>query len=354
MSPRKPQKTLALPIRSPRASGTTAGSLGRLWAEFTDPGPAGDTPVFLKKYAEGFVPGCMGLPFLGAGIAVMTLASHRIDAADKKTFLPILFGGVFALAGVLVTTLGAKTILRKSGAPAPRNGAPWSSDNDWDTAGAVPDGSGSGFRAVVGRLVFFLFIGFLNFLWTVHMAAGARVIVSLVLGLFDLVAVLVLYDTLRRMVQAVRVGTPRLAWRSFPSFTGGRFEAVFQTTRAMRPNGPPSVTLRRIEQRLNDASADTADTADADDAGDSENAEHVPAAAAAMRAYEAWSATQTFPAFAQGTMTSFPITMDVPVDQPGTDLSKDQCTYWQLAVSVPVVGPDLEAVFLVPIYERPK
>ncbi len=347
MSPRKPQKALALPIRSPRPSGTTAGSLGRLWAEFTDPGPAGDTPVFLKKYAEGFVPGCMGLPFLGAGVAVMTLASHRIDASDKKTFLPILFGGVFAIAGVLVTTLGAKTILRKSGAPASRNGAPWTSDNDWDTSGARPDGSESGFRAVVGRLVFFLFIGFLNFLWTVHMAAGARVIVSLVLGLFDLVAVLVLYDTLRKMVQAVRVGTPRLAWRSFPSFTGGRFEAVFQTTRAMRPNGPPSVTLRRIEQRLNDTSAD---------AGDTESAEDVargPAAAAAMRAYEAWSATQSLPAFAQGTMTSFPITMDVPASQPGTDLSKDQCTYWQLAVSVPVVGPDLEAVFLVPIYERP-
>ncbi|MEP6801983.1 MAG: hypothetical protein ABJC07_08605 [Acidobacteriota bacterium] len=347
MSPRKSLKPVALPIRSPRPPGTTRGSLRRLYAEFTDPGPAGDTPVFLKKYAEGFVPGCMGLPFLGAGIAVMTLASHRIDAADKKTFLPILFGGVFALAGVLVTTLGAKTILRKSGAPAPRNGAPWTSDNDWDTSGAGPDGSESGFRAVVGRLIFFLFIGFLNFLWTVHMAAGARVIVSLVLGLFDLVAVLVLYDTLRKMVQAVRVGTPRLAWRTFPSFTGGRFEAVFQTTRAMRPTGPPQVTLRRIEQRLNDASADA-------DAGDSDTAEDVPAAAAAMRAYEAWSATQTLPAFAQGTMTSFPIAMEVPANQPGTDLSKDQCTYWQLAVSVPVLGPDLEAVFLVPIYERPK
>ncbi len=351
MSQRKSQKAVALPIRSPHPPGTTRGSLGRLWAEFTDPGPAGDAPVFLKKYAGGFVPGCMGLPFLGVGIAVLVLFSHRIDAGDKKTFFPLVFGAVFALAGLGVTTLGVKTILHKSGAPAPRNDAPWTSDNDWDAGGAVPDGSASGFRAVVGRLVFFFFVGFLNILWTVHMAGGARVIVSLVLGLFDLVAVLVLYDTLRKMVQAVRVGTPRLAWRSFPSFTGGRFEAVFQTTRAMRPTGPPEVTLRRIEQRLNDASADP------EDAGDTEGADDVPrgpAAAAAMRAYEAWSAVQTLPAFAQGTMTSFPIAMEVPADQPGTDLSKDECTYWQLAVSVPVRGPDLEAVFLVPIYERPR
>ena len=72
-----------------------------------------------------------------------------------------------------------------------------------------------------------------------------------------------------------------------------------------------------------------------------------------MRAYEAWSAAQTLSDFAQGTMTSFPIAIEVPADQPGTDLSKDECTYWQVAVSVPVTGPDLEAVFLVPIYERP-
>ncbi|MCA1612492.1 MAG: hypothetical protein LC780_16950 [Acidobacteria bacterium] len=287
------------------------------------------------------VPGCMGLPFLAVGIAVIVLFSHRIDAGDRKTLFPLLFGVVFALAGLLVTTLGVKTIIRKSAAPARRNGAPWTGDNDWDPAGAVPDGSEGGFRAVVGRLVFFLFIGFLNILWTVHMDAGARVIVSLVLGVFDLVAILVLYDTLRKMVQAVRVGIPRLAWGTFPSFTGGRFEAVFQTTRAMRPTGPPQVTLRRIEQRAEDASADA-------------DVPRGPAAAAALRAFEAWSAAQTLPAFAQGTMTSFPIAMEVPADQPGTDLSQDECTYWQLAVSVPVVGPDLEAVFLVPIYERPK
>lgn len=341
MSPSKPGKPIALPIRSPRAAGATKGSFGRLFAEFTDPGPAGDTPVFLKKYAEGFVPGCMGLPFLGVGITVLILFSRRIDLADKKTLLPLLFGAVFALAGLGVTTLGVKTILGKSGAPSARRGAPWTSDNDWDAGGAIPEGSSGGFPAALGRLVFFLFIGLMNVLWTVHMDGGARVIVSIVLGVFDLVALAVLYDTLRKMVQAVRVGTPRLAWRNFPSFTGGRFEAVFQTTRAMRPTGPPRVTLRRIEQRL-DGASETADESPRE-----------RTASAGMRAYEAWSAAQTLSDFAQGTMTSFPIAIEVPADQPGTDLSKDECTYWQVAVSVPVTGPDLEAVFLVPIYERP-
>ncbi|MEO8432148.1 MAG: hypothetical protein ABI592_11615 [Acidobacteriota bacterium] len=337
-------KPIALPIRSPRESGDTAGSLARLWAEFTDPGPAGDTPVFLKKYAEGFVPGCMGLPFLGAGILIVVLLSSRFDPSNKKTYFPILFGAVFMLAGLFVTTLGVKTVIRKSGGRAPRGGAAWTSDNDWDPAGAIPEDSAGGFQAVVGRLVLFLFVGLMNILWTVPMPPGARVIVSLVVGLFDLIALLVLFDTLRKMVQAVRVGTPRLAWRTFPSFTGSRFEAVFQTTRAMRPTGPPRVTLRRIEQRSSAASDD------ADEAPRSRTA----GSAASMQAYEAWSSEKTLPDFGQGTMTSFPIAIDVPAREPGTDLSKDDCTYWQIVVHVPVAGPDIEAVFLVPIYERPR
>jgi len=53
-------------------------------------------------------------------------------------------------------------------------------------------------------------------------------------------------------------------------------------------------------------------------------------------------------------MTSFPIAVDVPAGQPGTDLSKNECTYWQVVVTVPLAGPDVEAMFLVPIYDRPK
>jgi hypothetical protein len=81
---------------------TSRGSLGRLWAEFNDPGPAGDALVFAKKYADGIFPGCMGLFF--------RLATN----SDKRTWLPILFGAVFALAGYGVLRLGIRNILRKA------------------------------------------------------------------------------------------------------------------------------------------------------------------------------------------------------------------------------------------------
>jgi hypothetical protein len=100
-----------------RARGqASAGSLSRLWAEFTDPGPAGDSLNMLKKYAGGIVPGCMGLFFMAVGILVIVLFSRQIIATDKKTYLPLAFGAVFALAGFAVGYFGIASVLRKAGA----------------------------------------------------------------------------------------------------------------------------------------------------------------------------------------------------------------------------------------------
>jgi hypothetical protein len=111
------------PVLKPpiRTSGdASAGPLSRLWAEFTDPGPAGDSLNMLKKYADGIVPGCMGLLFMAVGILVIVLFSRQIIAADKKTYLPLVFGAVFALAGFLVGYFGIATVLRKASGAAPR------------------------------------------------------------------------------------------------------------------------------------------------------------------------------------------------------------------------------------------
>jgi len=90
------------------------GSLGRLWAEFNDPGPAGDTLVMLKKYGDGLLPGCMGLVFLLVGLGVMVLF-FRLATTSGKSWVPIVIGAVFALAGFGVLRLGLNTILRKTG-----------------------------------------------------------------------------------------------------------------------------------------------------------------------------------------------------------------------------------------------
>lgn len=324
---------LMLPIRSPGKA--SVGSLSRLWAEFTDPGPAGDSLNILKKYAGGIVPGCMGLLFMAVGILVIVLFSRQIILADKKTYLPLVFGTVFALAGFLVAYFGGSSVLRTAGGTAPRGREPWTSDNAWNPRGALPDNPTGTFASFLGRVVFFLFIGLLNILWTVKMDWTGRAIVSVILVVFDLLALAILYDSFQKILQKIRIGTPRLEWQKFPFFTGSRFDAVFRAGRAMRATGPPQVTLRRVEQR-------------------SFSERRGGATASGMRATEAWSAKKTIAALGAESVTSFPISFDIPEGEPGTDLSRDDCVYWQVAVAVPVTGPDVEAVFLVPIYARPK
>ncbi len=100
---------------------SVALALSRLWAEFTDPGPAGDSLNMLKKYADCVAPGCAGLLFLGVGVLVIAVFSHQIDASDKKTYLPLVFGAVFALGGLLAANLGLSSLLRKAGGRPTRN-----------------------------------------------------------------------------------------------------------------------------------------------------------------------------------------------------------------------------------------
>jgi hypothetical protein len=102
-----------------RAGEKPGGALSNLYREFTDPSASGDTLNMLRKYADGLLPGCMGLLFLGVGILVIVLFSRQIVPSDKKTYLPLLFGGVFALAGFGVFRLGLSTILKKARSYSP-------------------------------------------------------------------------------------------------------------------------------------------------------------------------------------------------------------------------------------------
>lgn len=335
MTKAMPDKPLAIPLRSPGGpKGSKAGALQRLWAEFTDPGPAGDGPVFLKRHANGLIPAVFGVPFMAVGALLIVLFSRQVNTADKKSFVPFLFGGIFGLAGLLVSSLGIKTVLDSAAVPVPKGDSPWTSDHDWDPKGARPDGGPiGGVTGCFGRLFFIVFIGVFNVLWSVSMPTTARIVFSIIIGLFDLIAIAAVVEMVLRAVQAARIGSTKLVWRKMPFFTGERFEAVFQTSRTMHPNGPPSVTLKRIDQK-----------------NDVEPRQGVDPG---LHAYERWSSTKTFPEFAQGAMTSFPFAIDVPAGQAGTDLSTQECTYWQVGVRVPVAGPDVEAVFLVPIYARP-
>lgn len=101
-------------MKEKKARTSTGGALFRLWAEFTDPGPAGDTLNMLKKYAPALVPAFMGLLFMLVGALLIVLVSRQTIAADKKTYLPLVFGAVFVLAGFLLGSFGISSVLRQA------------------------------------------------------------------------------------------------------------------------------------------------------------------------------------------------------------------------------------------------
>ena len=50
--------------------------------------------------------------------------------------------------------------------------------------------------------------------------------------------------------------------------------------------------------------------------------------------------------------SSFDLELDIPADLVGTDLSAREAVYWQIVVNVPLSGPDLDAIFLAPVYKK--
>src|SRR5262249_14720042 len=223
-----------------RAGGVAA----RLFRDLSDRSERGDPRALFAKYGAGFVPMGMSLPFAGAGIAVLILVPRQ---APHQIF-PYIFGGIFTLAGLFLFTMGLSA-LRSAAAPPPSSQKePWKTDNHWDPRGARADAPGWSVSGCLGSSLFLLLIGAFNIMWTVKKDLSAWLIVTVVVGLFDLIGLLVIGSVLVALFQRVRAGSPRLSWRKFPFRTGERFEASFLSGRRLAVTGPVRAILRCVEQ----------------------------------------------------------------------------------------------------------
>jgi len=221
--------------------------------------------------------------------------------------------------------------LRSAAAPPPSSQKePWKTDNHWDPRGARADAPGWSVSGCLGSALFLLLIGAFNIMWTVKKDLSAWLIVTVVVGLFDLIGLLVIGSVLVALLQRVRAGAPRLSWRKFPFRTGERFEASFLSGRRLAVTGPVRAILRCVEQ-VNEQ----------DSQGRPE-----------MHPYAVYASSRTIEP-PDGRLLSFDVSFDVPENVPGTDLSKPESTYWLLEVRASLAGPDFSTQFLIPIYSRP-
>ncbi len=310
--------------RAPAAA-SARGTLAQIVRDFSDRSEKGDPGALFAKYGGGLLPMAMGIPFMAVGVAILILLPRQAP----RQILPYVFGAIFALAGLLVFWMGLSALKAAAAATQDRRKEPWRSDYARDPRGARPDAPGRSFMGCLGGLLFLLLIGVFNVLWTVRKDISALIVVTIVLVVFDALALLMLGTLLLAVLQRIRAGSPRLSWAKFPFFVGDRFEASFVCGRPLHVTGPVRATLRCVEQTLGE-----------DSSGRPE-----------VHPYAIYARSETFEP-PQARLTAFDVRFDVPGTVPGTDLSKQESTYWLLEVRAPLEGPDFSTQFLVPIYSR--
>ncbi len=336
--PPAPQGSRAARVRLtiPAQSGWRArksGVLRGLWRDLSDRSASGDARSLLSKYGTGLGPGCMGIPFLGVGILVMVLVGRQAAAQGRSQWMPVAFGAVFALAGLFLITTGVSAIVGRAAQSAVAAGdaaRSWESDYPWDPRGARAEGSGGNFAAAIGRVLVVGLIGLFNVFWTVPMPITTRLWVSGIVLVFDLLALAVVYDTVLRIWMRLVHGRPRLIWKRIPTIVGERFEATFSPGHAIRMTGPARVELTCVEQSEENGASQRSVVCDG-----------------------VYSAQQTIPPPADGRrVATLEIDLAIPAGLPGTRLSASpaKIRFWRLTVIAPVLGPDVSAAFLVPIY----
>ncbi len=192
----------------------------------------------------------------------------------------------------------------------------------WRPKGQMPDYTPKTRHAMPARAAALVLIGALNLL-----LPWASPALETVILLVDAVGLIVLFDTLNKLWYAFWRRPPLLRWTTFPAHTGGRLEAVLVARPAPEVIGPVLAVLRCVRDEL----------------VEEEGGARVP-----MQIY---SLTAEFDVPGER-LKQVALTFEIPSDLPGTDLDRDDAVYWQIAVRIPVVGPDLELVYLAPVYAR--
>src|SRR5262245_15640062 len=208
---------LYFPARAP-ATARASGTIAALFRDFSDRSARGDPKALLEKYGGGFGPMAFGIPFMAVGGALLVFLPRQAP----RQILPYVFGSIFALAGLLVFSIGLTALKAAAGGKQASEKEPWHSDHAWDPRGARPDAPGRSFTGCVGLTLFFLLIGVFNVMWTVRKDLSGWIVVTIVLVVFDALGLLLLASIVVALAQRVRAGVPRLSWRRFPFFTGGR------------------------------------------------------------------------------------------------------------------------------------
>ncbi|HVG08729.1 MAG TPA: hypothetical protein VNM67_13565 [Thermoanaerobaculia bacterium] len=190
----------------------------------------------------------------------------------------------------------------------------------WQPKGQMPDYTPKDRQAMPVRVAVLAVIAALNLL-----LPSASPALGTVILLVDVAGLIVLFDTLNKLWYAFWRRPPLLRWTRFPAHTGEQLEALLVARPALEVIGPVLAVLRCVRDEVVEGEG------------------RVP-----MQVY---SQTAEFD-FPGERLKEVALSFELPSEVPGTELDREDAVYWQIAVRIPVIGPDLELVYLAPVYAR--
>lgn len=293
---------------------------------------------FFRRLRESQA-GCFLLVFLAVGGGLFlfgvagTVGPYKEglrENGDPRFFLGAMgFGTVFFLVALRMLQVALAGVTYKTKKKGSRS-EPWTWDYPWRQDWMPPDYTGGGSGTVLGRVAFLALIGLFNVAWL----SGSWLFRGIIL-LFDLFALLIVYDALQKLYQWLRFRKPVVIWETLPAFLGESLRGRIAFARGVRAAAPPQLTLRCVRDEWVDTTS-----------GDTPGRELQP--------HAVYRETREIPLpGAPGEPLDFvDFAFELPRGLPGTDLTKEQAVYWQVHVIVPLLGPDLETVFLAPVYPK--
>lgn len=266
----------------------------------------------------------MGLVFLGA-VRLLGRTPGEEEGFLSDTAI-LLIGAVLVFGPLqMLKSLLAPTPNRQRVGPGRE---PWTWDHPWRKEWMARDYAGRR-SPLLGQLALFALTG-LVVLFARSEGNCAAAGIALV---FVLASGWVVYGWVKRLVHWLRFRDPVVIWRSIPTFQGETLAGRIAFARPVHATASPLVTLRCVRDTWMEPVGDKASRV--------------------LQPYAVYRDTREIPLPGDEPFESIDFAFEVPVDPPGTNLAAEKPTYWQVVVSVPLAGPDLETVFLAPVYARP-
>jgi hypothetical protein len=288
--------------------------------------------------------GCLiafALPFIAVGVFVFLLSIGALPiqpetSNDAPLWMLTAFGGVFAMAGLGLAWAGAAGMARARSARIRKEEhplEPWYWDHPWDSKGATSGGIGSALQTF---LTFLFLEAFLSiFHWWAFFSPERIIPLIILVGLFDLIALAILWGAFYQLFQFFKYGSSRLHFARFPFRPGDSVEAGLEVSRKIGAAPAISLVLRYIEEVM-------------ETTGSGKNRSTTQVLYCLHEVTKELSAGQ----FDAGSDLEIPISIRLPAGDLSNRLLDTPRRYWELEVKAETPGIDYEARFLLPVYSR--